>query len=202
MKGIRVIATYKCNIMCSNCRYGCSPSKKGIMDPLRFENEVSSAYNEGFRDYLIIDGGEPFLYTSFIYKYLKKIKYLDVKKYIVTNGHWGQTDTFIDILSELKNFGLDGIIIEYDYYHSVFLDELTIREAISKGAVSSLEIHMRASFNTDGIKDEADVKTFEFIRRIKEEENITGFIFEKSRGNNSDLPSVNSRAKYEKVIHY
>lgn len=202
MKGIRVITTYKCNLMCSSCKYRCSPSKKGVMNPLKFKDVVESAYNEGYKDYLIIDGGEPFLYASSIYKYLKKIKAFNIKKYIVTNGYWGQLDNFIDILSDLKSFGLNGVIIEYDYYHSIFLKEEIIKEAVAKCALSNLEVQIKSCFNTDGIKDEMDIETFEFVRRIKVEFNIAGFIFEKSKQNNLDTINMVDKVKNEKIICY
>lgn len=200
MKGIRIITTYKCNIMCSNCSYGCTPSKRGIMNPSKFKEEVFSAYNEGFRDFLIIDGGEPFLYASQMYKYLKKIRELEIKKYITTNGYWGDMDTFLGILHELKKLGLDGIIIEYDSYHLVYLDKETIEKAVEKVVLSNLEVHIRASFNTDGLKDEMDIKTFELIKKIKESCGISSFIFERTEKINKNNRLYNSLNNNEKRI--
>lgn len=201
MNGIRIVVTYNCNLACSNCKYKCGPYRKGIMDINSFRNGIIKLYERGYRDYVIIEGGEPFLHTGVIYKYLKKIKNVDTKKYIVTNGFWGDIGTYLYILNDLKEIGLFGIIIEYDYFHSSFIDISTVEKAIEKSLKNGLVVNIRASFLTKDISVKADVITFEYIKRIRESYKNIGFIFECI----NDMQSNFLKSRYnlkEKIIMY
>jgi MoaA/NifB/PqqE/SkfB family radical SAM enzyme len=195
MRGIVAVVTYNCNAMCSICKYKCAPYKKGIMDAAEFQSRVKEAYNEGYRDYLTIQGGEVFLHTGIIFKYLKKINDLSIKKQIVTNGFWGFMDPYVDILQDLKKLGVEHIILEYDYFHSLFIEKETVLKSIDRCIRSKLNISIKSMFETQGIQTEADMKTFELIKYIKNKYNNLNFIFEVSNNQIKDKPN-------EKVILY
>ncbi|SKA90233.1 4Fe-4S single cluster domain-containing protein [Caloramator quimbayensis] len=202
MNGMRFIVTYNCNFSCSSCRYKCGPYKKGVMDSNIFRNKALKLYEEGYKDYLIIEGGEPFLHIGTIYKYLKKIKNIDSKKYIITNGFWGKMDTYLYSLSDLKEMGLYGIIIEYDYFHSAFIDILTIKSAIEKALLNGLNISVRAAFLTRDISVKADIITFEYIKEIRKNYKNIGYIFEDANFKKQSLLIKPKSAIREKVIFY
>lgn len=202
MNGIRIIVTYNCNFMCGNCRYKCGPYRKGIMEVNSFRNKIVKLYEDGYKDYIIIEGGEPFLYIGMIYKYLKKIKNIDAKKYIITNGFWGNIETYLYSLSELKEIGLYGIIIEYDYFHSAFIDISTIKCAIEKALKNGLNVTLKAVFLTKDISVKADILTFDFIKRIRESYKNIGYIFECINANDQNsLLKFKTNIK-EKVVMY
>lgn len=177
MNGIKMIVTYNCNIMCSNCRFGCAPYKKGIMGVKEFYNRFIEAYDEGYKDYLIIEGGEIFMHTGTVFKYLKKISSTDIKKIIVTNGFWGNIDPYISILENLKDLGVNEIIIEYDYQHAAFIDKSVVIEAIQKVIKAGLNVSIKSTFITSGLTEETDRMTFEFIKEVKEKFRSINFIF-------------------------
>jgi MoaA/NifB/PqqE/SkfB family radical SAM enzyme len=200
MKGMKVIVTYKCNIMCSSCRYKCGPHKKGIMEVNCFEEKVTESYREGYRDYLFIEGGEPFLESGILYKYLKNIIHLKMDKYIVTNGYWGDMDSFMDILEDLKRVGLKGIVFEHDYFHSLFINRDKVKQGILKCISQGIHISFKSDFVSGDMKSEEDIKTFDFIKEMKESFKGTRFIF----NDLSKDTNIFGRAllKDEKVILY
>ncbi|TDT58452.1 radical SAM protein [Fonticella tunisiensis] len=205
MKGVRVVVTYNCNIMCSHCKYGCSPLKKGIMSPNEFEERVVDEYNRGFEDYIMIEGGEPFLHSGTVFKYMKKILHLNTKKYIVTNGFWGGLEPYTDILQDFKRNGLSGIVIEYDYFHSLFINMNTIKEAIIRARIADLDVKLKAVFVTGNIKDKSDIKTFEYIKKLKNEFNGIEIVFDEAHGRDREeyiLPSRRNIIEKERVVLY
>lgn len=200
MKGINIIVTYRCNIRCHFCRYNCGPQRKGIMEIKDFKNEVEKTYNAGYNNYIVIEGGEPLLEPATIFKYLKNIHMLNADKYIITNGFWGNKEIFFDILKDLKEVGLSGIIFEYDFFHSVFISMDTLREAVLMCIKLGIEVRFKADFISGDIKNEIDIKTFEYVKGIKKEFNNPRFIFNDL--NKNTMVFGRSYLKDEKVILY
>jgi MoaA/NifB/PqqE/SkfB family radical SAM enzyme len=197
MKGIRAVVTYNCNIMCSNCKFKCAPYRKGIMGVSDFYRKFKDAYDEGYRDYLLIEGGETFLHTGIIFKYVKKISSININKSIVTNGFWGNIDPYLDMLQDFKKIGVNEIIIEYDYFHSAFIDKQTIMESIRKCMKSDLNVSIRSTFLTKDIKSEEDKATFELVKDFKKEFKKIKFIFDEINHYDRSNKSFN-----EKTILY
>ncbi|KRQ86131.1 Radical SAM superfamily protein [Caloramator mitchellensis] len=178
MKGIRFVVTYSCNFMCSICRFKCAPFKKGFMPVDKFYEHFLSAFEEGYRDYIIIEGGEAFLDIARVYKYLKKIKNYCLKKYIVTNGYWGDIDIYYSVLNDLKKIGLNGLIIEYDYFHKPFIQEKTILNAIRSALCNNLNVTLRALLKTDNLSCIEDTMTIKNLKDIKDKFEDLNIIFE------------------------
>lgn len=178
MRGMRMVVTYNCNIMCSCCSYKCSPLKRGMMDLKDFYQEVTDAGEEGYGDYIIIEGGELFLHTGMLFKYLKKISKLCMKKYIVTNGFWGNCDPYLDILRDLKKWGAGGVILEYDYFHSVFIEKNVIKEAIKKCQVNGIPVRLKAFFTSGDISSREDKITYGLVKEFISEFKGLEVIFE------------------------
>lgn len=169
LKGTKIITTYKCNILCNNCEYKCAPFRKGAMPVYYFKQEIEKSINRGYDDYINIEGGETLLNPSIVYRYLKSIQDIKTQKYISTNGFWGKTEPYIDIILDLKKYDLHGIIIEYDYYHSVYIDFEVIKAAIRKIERCGLKVFLKAFFNTKDISSIEDKKTYEYIKAINNE---------------------------------
>ncbi|WP_342455509.1 radical SAM protein [Caloramator sp. Dgby_cultured_2] len=177
MKGVRVIVTYQCNFLCHHCRFRCAPYKRGFMNQDEFEDKVLEAINEGYNNYIIIEGGEVFLNPSMLFRYLKKIKDIDIKKYVITNGSWGNLDIYFRILKDLKGFGLSGIILEYDYFHKPFIDEDKLKDAIDKVLKNDLELILKGILLTDDISTYEDIETLKEIKKLMDKK-INKVIFE------------------------
>jgi MoaA/NifB/PqqE/SkfB family radical SAM enzyme len=200
MKGINIIVTYKCNIRCSSCKYNCGPHRKGMMDIKDFKSKIEKAYMDGYNNYIIIEGGEPLLESAIIFKYLKSILIINSDKYIITNGFWGNADIYMDILGDLKKVGLKGIIFEYDFFHSIFINMNVLREAILMCMKSGLEVMFKADFISGDIKNEIDIRTFDYIKNIKREFSNSKFIFNDLNKNTKIFGR--SYLKEERVIYY
>lgn len=200
MKGINIVVTYKCNIKCSLCKYNCGPHRKGMMGIKNFKNEVEKAYNEGFNNYIIIEGGEPLLEPATTYKYLKSVWMLKADKYIISNGFWGNADIYIDILEDLKKVGLKGIIFEYNFFHSIFININVLRDAALMCMKAGIEVIFKADFISGNIKNQIDIKTFEYVKSIKREFRNAKFIFVDFDKNTRIFGR--SYLKEEKVIFY
>lgn len=202
MKGLKVVVTYKCNFMCSNCRYSCTPYKKGAMDVQKFKREVCQAMDEGYNNYVIIDGGEYFISGGLVFKYLKSIDKINIKKSIVTNASWGKKELFNYTLQSLKKCGLDEIIIKYDYFHSPFTDADTIKESIKKSIKMDFKVAICSTFESESVNTSKDIYTYNFIKDINENFSDIKFIFESTEAYKS--PSLSHRyiSKNEKVVLY
>lgn len=195
VKGIKIYFTYNCNIMCNSCKYKCGPHKKGIMPIDTFKQEVLKAYNQGFRDYIQIEGGEPFLHIGTVFKYMKKISSLECKKYITTNGYWGYIDYYLDTLADLKKLGLNGVIIEYDYFHSIFIDKEIILNAIEKIKKTGLEVSIRSTVVSNSLKEKTDIITFQLLKDIRKEFGRIRIDFELINDNKNNLKDI----KYKEI---
>lgn len=190
MNGTKVIVSYNCNMVCECCEYSCAPFKKGRMSVKDFHEEVNYSFWLGYSDYIKIEGGEPFLKPSILFKYLKSIININSKKYIKTNGYWGNIDPFIDIIVELKKNDLYGLIFEYDFYHSIFIEIETIKKAIAKAIKCDIDVSIKSFFNTKNLSCNEDIKTYEYIKEIKNQYKNVNLIFE----NKSPTPKlVNER---------
>jgi MoaA/NifB/PqqE/SkfB family radical SAM enzyme len=142
-----------------------------------FEEKVINSYKEGYKDYLIIEGGEPFLEAGILYKYLRKIWSIPMDKYIITNGYWGTMESYMDILEDLKKVGLSGIIFEYDYFHSIFINIETVKQGVQKCISQGISVSFKSDFISGDMKSEEDVKTFEFVKKMRREFKTTRFQF-------------------------
>jgi MoaA/NifB/PqqE/SkfB family radical SAM enzyme len=199
MSGTRIVVTYNCNIMCSHCIYKCGPHRRGTMDTDNFFKAAADAGSNCHNEYISIAGGEPFLHSGIIYKYLKSVNLINLKKNIITNGYWGNIEPFMEILLDFKEIGLDGIIIEYDYFHSIFINTDTVKNAIDKSLKAGLSVMLKSCFVTNNISDKRDVRTFEYIREIKNKFGNINLMFEVlSKGSEKNLYQFDE----EKIVLY
>ncbi|CCJ33892.1 hypothetical protein CAAU_1808 [Caloramator australicus RC3] len=141
------------------------------MNQDEFEDRVFEAIKEGYNNYIIIEGGEVFLNPSMLFRYLKKVKDIDIKKYVITNGFWGNLDIYFRILKDLKGLGLSGIILEYDYFHKPFIDEDKLKDAIDKVLKNDLELILKGILLTDDISTYEDIETLKEIKKLMDKKN-------------------------------
>jgi MoaA/NifB/PqqE/SkfB family radical SAM enzyme len=199
MSGTRIVVTYNCNIMCSHCIYKCGPHRRGTMDTNDFHKAAADASISRSNEYITIAGGEPFLHSGIIYKYLKSAGPINIKKNITTNGYWGNIEPFMEILLDFKEIGLNGIIIEYDYFHSFFISMDTVGNAIEKCLKAGLNVTLQGSFVSNDISDKRDVETFEYIRKLKKISGHINLLFEVLK---EDSTSELYKFDKEKIILY
>lgn len=167
MKGTHIAVTYNSNIYCNCCEYNCAPYKKGRMGIKEFHTKVVASIEAGYSDYINIEGGEPFLNPSYLFKYLKGIQNLNIPKYIRSNGYWGNMEPYYEILRGLKKIGLTGIIFEYDFYHSLSIYYKTLYKAIQISTMLELKTKVIAFFQSENLSSIEDRNTFDYMKRLK-----------------------------------
>ena len=120
-----IILSYKCNSECKHCMYACSPFWKtdwisendlktillqlsGKIIPSPFGSE-----RVGINYGLHFTGGEPFLNFDILLKTVEMANELGTPStFVVTNSFWCvSNEATRDKLLQLKNFGLNGILI-------------------------------------------------------------------------------------------
>jgi len=121
-----IILSYKCNSECKHCMYACSPkwkddwiSIKDLEEVLRqLATKIKKRYPGGFRridiNYgLHFTGGEPFLNFQLLARGVKMAAEFKIPAtFVETNCFWCVNDEVTRAkLSELKDAGLDGILI-------------------------------------------------------------------------------------------
>lgn len=167
MGGIQIAVTYHSNICCSCCSYNCAPYKRGWMQPDQFQNNVEKAVAQGYTDFIQIEGGEPFLNSALLYRYLRSILKYHIPVYIRTNGFWGNLQPYTEILGKLMENGLRGITLEYDFFHSASIDFKTAIHALQTAGRTGLERRVLAHFETSDISTIQDEKTFQYLKAFR-----------------------------------
>jgi hypothetical protein len=115
---------------------------------------------------------------------------------VKVNGTWYNIDLTWDdpITSNGKQ------ILEYDYFHSRFIDFKTIMNAIEKSLQWNLEVWIKAFFLKPDINCEEDEITFDYIKKIKKSYSGVKFIF-KSPGK-EEMPYRRAIGVEEKTFVY
>ncbi|MCX8188778.1 MAG: radical SAM protein [Nitrososphaeria archaeon] len=124
-KSAGIILSYKCTSICKHCMYASSPywssdwiSLEQLEHTIYMLSEtiVSSSFdpkNVGVNVGLHFTGGEPFLNYNLLVNAVKIARKYDIPSvFVETNCFWSTDDNIVrDRLIELKNFGLDGVLV-------------------------------------------------------------------------------------------
>lgn len=125
-----ILLSYKCTSQCKHCMYGCSPNWKADwmseQDAEKVLSELAgrikaSPYGPqriGVNSGLHITGGEPFLNFDLLLNVTKTAKRLGIPStFVETNCFWCKDDNTTGAkMAELKDAGLDGILISVNPY--------------------------------------------------------------------------------------
>jgi len=132
-KSAGILLTYRCNAACAHCYENSGPNNRALM-PVEHLRELFREFKKlGFtgRD-LHFAGGEPF----FDYKHLiacfnvaKEEGMLPLGK-LETNGFWCKSDELArKRMNEIKEFGIDTLLISCDPFHQEFIPIDTVKRA-------------------------------------------------------------------------
>lgn len=176
--GFVVENTSRCNAKCDIC-YQASSSKgseyfglakldkKIIIRCIRVAAELD---NIGSRFHLA--GGESFLYPDeclIFFREARNTGFEDITA--TTNGFWGKSQKKSrDLAEKMREAGLNGIEISWDFWHKQFIDAKTISNCIESCFNSEININLRILTTKSHSIEEAILslppETLEFVSRI------------------------------------
>ncbi|ASJ17315.1 hypothetical protein A3L04_09660 [Thermococcus chitonophagus] len=137
--------TYKCNYNCPHCSLN-ADSKKDLWLPIAvIKKFLKEGKQLGFR-VAIFTGGEPTLRLDSLLESIQFAKELGYATRVVSNGWWAfSEESAYNILSQMKEHGLDEINISFDDYHVTFFRQLWNIEPlyIVHVAKASLDLDIR-----------------------------------------------------------
>ncbi len=108
---------YKCNYYCDHCSAGSHPSRSSPLPLEVIKKLLDEGKPLGFK-LAVFTGGEPTLDMKKLLSALEYAKSLGYKTRVVTNGWWAKTpESALQILSEMKDAGLDELNTDFDDYH-------------------------------------------------------------------------------------
>ena len=115
-----VILSDQCNFRCSHCINSSGPNAKSIVHtPQDIETLISTIHSTPSIKILHFSGGEPTLQLDLIAQIQNRIKNIDLRYAMTTNGSFAlKTDVKFRILNEMK---FHEMIFSYDKHHAPFI---------------------------------------------------------------------------------
>ncbi len=108
---------YKCNYFCDHCSVRAGPHRNNPFPLEAIKKLLDEGKKIGFK-VVVFTGGEPTLDMDKLLAALRYAKNLGYITRVVTNGFWATTfEKAMDVLSKMKDAGLDEINTSFDDYH-------------------------------------------------------------------------------------
>lgn len=118
VNSIHLLLTYTCTLRCSHCFVFASPQATGKISSSKVTHTLNQALAIQSIEWVIFEGGEPFLVFPLLLMSIKRARQLGFKVGVITNGYFGRTEeAAIRYLKPLTALGLDKIFISNDRYH-------------------------------------------------------------------------------------
>jgi MoaA/NifB/PqqE/SkfB family radical SAM enzyme len=144
-----MLLTYWCNATCANCYENCGPNKNSVMpveDAKEYMIELKKlgCVGQGFH----FAGGEPFRNYNQLIKFFESARDVDMLPLgtIETNAFWCTNDELVEKrLTEIRDFGLNGIFISCDVFHQEFVPIERVSRCIRVGkeVLGEGKVHVR-----------------------------------------------------------
>ncbi|MEM2950105.1 MAG: radical SAM protein [Nitrososphaeria archaeon] len=146
-KSAGIILSYKCTSSCRHCMYASSPNwPSDWMNLSQLEHIISKLSetiipsnlgprNVGINVGLHFTGGEPFLNYNLLIDAVKIARKYDIPSvFVETNCFWCTDDGIaVDRFRELKNFGLDGLLVSVNPFLLEYIPFERTERAINIG---------------------------------------------------------------------
>jgi MoaA/NifB/PqqE/SkfB family radical SAM enzyme len=115
---VHILLTYACTFRCDHCFVFASPQAPGKFTPARVTHLLEQILAVKSVEWIIFEGGEPFLVYPLLLTSVKRARQLGFKVGVITNGYFGRSaEAAARYLRPLAQLGLDRIIISNDRYH-------------------------------------------------------------------------------------
>jgi Radical SAM superfamily/4Fe-4S single cluster domain len=147
---IHLLLTYKCPLRCDHCYVFGSPKNEGHFTYTQVNHLLNQAKQVSSIEWIIFEGGEPFLFYPLLLKSVQKANKLGFKVGVFTNGFFARTEAAAArYLLPLAKQKLNAIVISNDRYHYNTLGDTPAlragRTALSLGIpVNWKNIHIQA----------------------------------------------------------
>lgn len=145
IRGLGLLYTLKCNIVCRHCGIYSSPKLEDKMTVSEATGYIDEAAGLDHCQLIIFTGGEALLYFDEIVQLIERCAEHDLVSRVVTNGFWAlDYDKGVEKARRLKEAGLTQLSISADEYHQEFLRPRVVgnslRAAREAGLIRSLEV--------------------------------------------------------------
>jgi len=132
VKGVDFLLTFKCPAKCNHCSNKAGPERTGYMKLADAEGYLKTLTKTQPLQFVVMHGGEPFLYFEDLKQIVEKAKELEVpQRWTITNGYWAKTNAIANKkLHELKKAGLTHITFSVDGFHQEYIPFETVRTGI------------------------------------------------------------------------
>ncbi|WP_221931686.1 radical SAM protein [Palleronia caenipelagi] len=147
--------TYKCPASCSHCCFSSGPDVNDTIDVSTASRAIDEASLIKSIKMVGFTGGEPLLYPRELRVLISQAKEYGFQTRIVTSAAWAKNKRKANqILSSLKEAGLDEISLSYDDAHAEFISEESIvncvRSAVDNGIPIALNVCVDESTEISG----------------------------------------------------
>jgi len=133
---IHLLLTYKCTLRCEHCYVYGSPKGEGNLNYTLVNRLLDQALKIRTVEWVIFEGGEPFLFYPLLLKSVQKARKLGFKVGVYTNGFFARTEeAAVRYLHPLVNLRLDKLQISIDRFHYKKQDDTPAQRA-GRAAIS------------------------------------------------------------------
>lgn len=131
LKSIHILLTYTCPLKCDHCYVYASPKAHGKLTSPKVTHLLEQISVIRSIEWIIFEGGEPFLVYPLLLMSVKRAKQLDFKVGVITNGYFGRSEeAALRYLKPFVNLGLDRIYISNDQFHYKVTDNSPAKKVI------------------------------------------------------------------------
>ncbi|MGQ9544197.1 MAG: radical SAM protein [Candidatus Bathycorpusculaceae bacterium] len=131
LKGVHFLLTYRCDLECDHCFVWGSPKAKGTFTLEQIRNILKEAKKLETVDYILIEGGEPFLYYPIMIRATEEAVNLGFRVEILSNCYWAtcQEDAveWLTPIAKAKNVELT---LSSDPHHGDSWETVEVKNAV------------------------------------------------------------------------
>jgi hypothetical protein len=118
LTGIHFLLSYKCDSTCDHCFVYSSPQARGTFTLNQLKKVFSELPKIDTIEWIIFEGGEPFLFYPLMYEGVKMARDMGFKTGMVTNAYWATSEEDAELwLKPLRDLGISDITISDDEFH-------------------------------------------------------------------------------------
>jgi len=118
LTSIHILLTYTCTLRCNHCFVYGGPQASGKISSAKVTHLLNQALTIKSIEWVIFEGGEPFLVYPLLLTSVKHARQLGFKVGVITNGYFGRSEeAAVRYLMPLVRLGLDRIYISNDLFH-------------------------------------------------------------------------------------
>lgn len=118
LTGMHFLLSYKCDSECDHCFVYSSPQAKGTFTLDQLKKVFAELARIETIEWIIFEGGEPFLFYPLIYEGIKIARSMGFKTGLVTNAYWATSEEDAELwLKPLHDLGLSDISVSNDEFH-------------------------------------------------------------------------------------